>query len=58
MPTVSEFYAITRQRNHRWPNRADVAPEFLYYGEAGPPPGYYEPEPAGAETDATGRDVR
>ena len=27
-----------------WPTGADLAPEFLYYGEAGPPPGYYEPE--------------
>lgn len=24
-----------------WPNGTDFAPEFLYYGEAGPPPGYY-----------------
>lgn len=24
-----------------WPNGADLSPEFLYYGEAGPPPGYY-----------------
>ena len=26
-----------------WPTGADLAPEFLYYGEDGPPPGYYEP---------------
>ncbi len=26
-----------------WPTGADLAPEFLYYGEAGPPAGYYEP---------------
>ena len=25
-----------------WPTGADLAPEFLYYGEEGPPPGYYE----------------
>jgi hypothetical protein len=25
-----------------WPNGADFSPEFLYYGEAGPPPGYYD----------------
>lgn len=26
-----------------WPNGADFSPEFLYYGEDGPPPGYYDP---------------
>ncbi len=24
-----------------WPNGANFAPEFLYYGAEGPPPGYY-----------------
>lgn len=27
-----------------WPTGADLAPEFLYFGEAGPPPGYYHQE--------------
>jgi len=40
-----------------WPTGADLAPEFLYYGEEGPPPGYYQPQPeedeaAPAETEA------
>ena len=26
-----------------WPTGADLAPEFLYYGPEGPPPGYYDP---------------
>ena len=36
-----------------WPNGADFSPEFLYYGEEGPPPGYYEPqeEPEEVEED-------
>ena len=48
-----------------WPTGADLAPEFLYYGEEGPPPGYYdaaEPDeeteeaisPVGAERHDTG----
>lgn len=28
-----------------WPNGADFSPEFLYYGDEGPPPGYYDPSP-------------
>ncbi len=32
-----------------WPNGADFAPEFLYYGESGPPPGYYGGDQAPAE---------
>lgn len=24
-----------------WPTGADLAPEFLYFGEEGPPPGYF-----------------
>ena len=27
-----------------WPTGADLAPEFLYYGDEGPPSGYYEAE--------------
>lgn len=33
-----------------WPNGADFSPEFLYYGEEGPPPGYY------GETDVSSED--
>jgi hypothetical protein len=29
-----------------WPTGADLAPEFLYYGEDGPPLGYYAAESA------------
>ena len=28
-----------------WPTGADLAPEFLYYGDEGPPPGFYDPQP-------------
>ncbi len=27
-----------------WTNGTDVSPEFLYYAEEGPPPGYYDPQ--------------
>ena len=33
-----------------WPTGADLAPEFLYYGDAGPPPAFYRPD--GAEDQA------
>jgi len=32
-----------------WPNGADLAPEFLHYGEAGPPPDHDRPRQVGAE---------
>ena len=32
-----------------WPTGADLSPEFAYYGEAGPPPGYYGGDQAPAE---------
>lgn len=35
-----------------WPNGADLSPEFLYYGEAGPPPGYYGESEAEAGHEA------
>ena len=40
-----------------WPTGADLAPEFLYYGEEGPPAGYYEPreEPEEATSSAANR---
>lgn len=34
-----------------WPTGADLAPEFLYYGEEGPPPEYYEPEAVAEEAE-------
>ena len=37
-----------------WPTGADLAPEFLYYGEEGPPPGYYEAAEDAAETTPPG----
>lgn len=35
-----------------WPTGADLSPEFLYYGEEGPPPGYYGEATAPAEEPA------
>lgn len=35
-----------------WPNGADLSPEFLYYGEAGPPPGYYDGREEAVPEDA------
>ena len=37
-----------------WPTGADLAPEFLYFGEAGPPDGYLSGQPDEAATAATG----
>jgi Protein of unknown function (DUF2442) len=36
-----------------WPTGADLAPEFLFYGEEGPEPGFYEPGAAIEERDLT-----
>ncbi len=41
-----------------WPTGADVAPEFLYYGEDGPPPGFYEPSDEPEEATVAGADRR
>jgi len=34
-----------------WPNGADLSPEFVYYGEEGPPPGYYDAAEPDEETE-------
>jgi hypothetical protein len=35
-----------------WPTGADLAPEFLYYGEDGPPPDFYNGSSTWDESEA------